>query len=416
MTTAARSLRYWEFRPDADDRRVVSSVDHYVTFDLDRGGLNNIRMAFEYAVVVAYVTRRTLVLPPRQPWYLLNFGSIHLGTAGGTTDFSDIFDIDRLARVIDTISTNEFIRRTRQRLRIPAKFENVFDQTAVPHDHAAHLKAWRVWLYEHTAVVPWNPLDTIICFPDTASVHATAQLTDSLQDDRQRVEFTHEMVGSPVMHLPSVDDHRQLGQVAAMLVSSDSELDRQIRRVLRQHVCFHPKIFELAEALLQGLPVRGFNAMHIRRNDFQYDSSRASADVSIGNVRQLLDTGKALYVATDETDVEFLDVLGEQFPVYCWRDFYGVRAGRVADDIAIPDSLVGPIEMLICACADRFVGTDLSTFSSYITRLRGYIGALDTNAYYHTHENEKPLVPNAQPDQLRGKNYLREFPVLWRDC
>ncbi len=35
--------------------------------------------------------------------------------------------------------------------------------------------------------------------------------------------------------------------------------------------------------------------------------------------------------------------------------------------------ILGMIEQIVCAAADIFVGTPLSTFTSYITRLRGYM-------------------------------------------
>jgi hypothetical protein len=34
----------------------------------DRIGFNNMRIGFEYAFALAWLTNRTLVIPPRKPW------------------------------------------------------------------------------------------------------------------------------------------------------------------------------------------------------------------------------------------------------------------------------------------------------------------------------------------------------------
>ena len=57
----------------------------------------------------------------------------------------------------------------------------------------------------------------------------------------------------------------------------------------------------------------------------------------------------------------------------------------------------------------------MSTFTSYIQRLRGYIDAPDKNIYYHnykytgySYEDE-----NLAREPQNKDNYIREFPYLW---
>ena len=66
--------------------------DKFLTFELDCGGLNNIRMQLEYVAVVAALTGRTLVLPPPDSWYLINHGPIaREGDIGGLSHYSEFF-------------------------------------------------------------------------------------------------------------------------------------------------------------------------------------------------------------------------------------------------------------------------------------------------------------------------------------
>ena len=90
----------------------AADPEKYLAFDVDIGGLNNIRMAFEYVVVLAAISGRTLVLPPPQPWYLINRGPIHEGKQGGLCEFGELFDIDVLARAVNVISAEEFVLDT----------------------------------------------------------------------------------------------------------------------------------------------------------------------------------------------------------------------------------------------------------------------------------------------------------------
>lgn len=68
-----------------------------------------------------------------------------------------------------------------------------------------------------------------------------------------------------------------------------------------------------------------------------------------------------------------------------FQDFQRYFTVRFLDDVAAPAHLgsdhlnqnhVGMVEQVICANAHTFVGTPYSTFTGYITRIRGSLGLL----------------------------------------
>ncbi len=409
-------LEYWvSSDPPRVDALPQSRAGYYLTFDVDPGGLNNIRMAFEYVAALAAVTGRTLVLPPSQPWYLLHSGPIHTGAGGGRCSFRDIFDIDALSEVVATTTTDEFIRAERDRLDIPRSLANPDGQTArvAAPMPVQDLRRWGKWLFENAHVIPWSPYDSLICVPGIEGVMRADVLTDSFVDHRELVEFTPAMNEAPVIHFPTSQPYRQLGQVAAMLACSDPELSTNMRRLLKHNIRYVPRVFEVAAKLAATLPKDGYSTLHVRRNDFQYSGSRAGPSDILDNIRGLLKDGEPLYVATDEADESFFDVFRRDRPVYRWVDFLSPRCGEILKREAIPDELVGPVEQVICATGRVFVGTELSTFSSYITRLRGYMASPDRNAYFHTTRYDQPNTARAPCSPPRGRDYLHESAVLW---
>ena len=68
----------------------------YLTFEPDEGGFNNIRMAFETALVMAMGMGRILVLPPEMNFYLLtNFSA---GDFHASFGFKDFFDLSAIVK------------------------------------------------------------------------------------------------------------------------------------------------------------------------------------------------------------------------------------------------------------------------------------------------------------------------------
>ena len=85
------------------------------------------------------------------------------------------------------------------------------------------------------------------------------------------------------------------------------------------------------------------------------------------NIKNVIPERSRLYISTDEVDKTFFDLLREHYELYFYEDVEHLIYSNISED------LIGPIEQLICARATTFIGTKLSTFSTYIYRLRGYM-------------------------------------------
>lgn len=93
-------IKYWH--PNHTDVKRgflrLPPSDRYVVFLSDCGGFNNIRQAFEYFFMFAWLTRRTLVLPPPEGWYLIDFGPMQVMKPSENekkyTEYSEFFELE----------------------------------------------------------------------------------------------------------------------------------------------------------------------------------------------------------------------------------------------------------------------------------------------------------------------------------
>ena len=194
-----QSLQYWA--EQSNSYYLAKHQQHrYVSFDADIGGLNNIRLGFEYAVVIAAITGRTLVLPPARPWYLINFGPMADGEPGGETHLGDIFDLPALSQAIPIMSAEAFIEQASKHLDIPEEFDKEAcksENKKLSHMH----QRWSDWLSANSTIVPWNPYDTLVCVPSVAAVQNATELDEHYVDGRNLVEFSPWMNAAPLIHL-----------------------------------------------------------------------------------------------------------------------------------------------------------------------------------------------------------------------
>ena len=115
---ALKRLKYW-----ATPAAALPASNKYLTFKNDCGGLNNIRIVFEYAVLVASITKRTLVLPPDEAMYLIDWGPIARSDAADKThpnsSLATFFSMRSLRAGLPVITAKEFIAKEGTRLNAP---------------------------------------------------------------------------------------------------------------------------------------------------------------------------------------------------------------------------------------------------------------------------------------------------------
>jgi len=405
-----KRISYWK-TPESGAPK--PATDKYVSFLKDCGGFNNIRMGFEYAVQMAWVTGRTLVLPPPEGWYLIDFGPITRGGqySKGQTDYHEFFDIDHLKQGLPTISARQFYEREKDRLSLPPEF-------ATEGSLESKNQNWKNFLFERFGGQPWSPLQKVVMWPSIKAYKSSANRNMDLAKQKTPVEFDSTLLASDVIHYPSCHGpngdqgiYRFLGQIANSVLFADKTKERQFKQFWRDHIHYPKEVFAAAAHMIAKMGLFAYSAVHIRRNDLQYKESFQNAKQTLNNIEPLLYPGESLYISTDETNDGFFDAIREKHRIFQYKDVLDAAKG-----IPHSEKVVNIIEQTICAGGRRFFGTQKSTFTSYIFRIRGYIGAPDTKQYWHNihYTGIDEVDAYAQP-KVSGQNYMMEDPSMWED-
>ncbi|GAB5356578.1 hypothetical protein AAMO2058_000301900 [Amorphochlora amoebiformis] len=385
------------------------STDKYITFLKDCGGFNNIRMGFEYAVLMAWVTGRTLVLPPPEGWYLIDFGPIKRGGAykRGVTKFSEFFDMEHLRAGMPVITAKEFYEKEKGRLDLKEGFEGDVLST--------ESKTWKAYLFQKFGGQAWSPLKRVVMDPSIATYKASNNQKPAMTVGRTPVEFDEELKSKAVIHFPSCHGpngdqgiYRFLGQISNSVLFADKHRETAFKSFWKNHIHYPKEVFTAAAHMIAKMGLFAYSALHVRRNDLQYK------EVYIHNIHRFpfnIYTGEVLYIATDETNSAFFDAIREKHKVFQWKDVVNEAKG-----IQYSEKVINIIEQTICAGGRRFFGTQKSTFTSYIFRMRGYMSVPDTKQYWHNiRYTGMPDVDKFAQPILGPNTYMQEDPSMWED-
>lgn len=311
----------------------------FLTFETDEGGFNNIRMAFEYFVLSAALLGRTLVLPVRCGWYLIDWAGDWATNTVST--YSDFYDIEHLNRVVPVATTLDFVETQKQRLMIP-------DGLNMNKPNWSCNWLGNMGKHGNDSWIRWiRRFDTL-------------DLSEAESQTKQIVTHFATISQGP-------GRHRRYLYHAQRLLALATRPQAAMRRLLRDNLHYRTEIVMVAEAAVHWMGGAGsFSALHVRRGDFQYKNTRIAEEAIFANVKSLLRDNERLYVSTDE-EHNFFRLFKEHHQVSLWK--YDVESHLESMGISAEPRVVGMIEQTICSMGRIFVGTSGSTFTAQIRTL-----------------------------------------------
>ena len=384
----------------------------YLTFEPDEGGWNNIRMSMETAVTMAHAMGRILVLPPRQGMYLLNKDQ---EKDNNKFTFKDFFPFDYIQSehpAVQIISFEEFLEREAMtghlkdkktgKVSFPPKNKTNWDSDKKPRGSPL----WQ-WMRTVATNPKWFFDDCLVAFPKDSSPGGDQRMYDYFNATQDGLSLRKRLLSyydnpTPVDASPKdrlrellghreglcvYDERRQDAKVFHLMGDNDSgarllvhfylflffedwKQDLWTKRFVRDHLRYLDEIqcaaARVVAAMRQkarenGDPNGNFDTFHIRRGDFQYKSTRVSADEIYENTRDVFQENSTIFIATDERALDFFEPLRKHYHIYFLKDFQHLLKG-------LNKNYFGMLDQRIASRGRVFAGAFFSTFTGYINR------------------------------------------------
>ena len=444
------NLAYWNDPQGQRDQDFVSPFSYkttttsgttdpdekFISFSPDPGGWNNIRMSMEIIFVLAAATGRTLVLPPKEPLYLLHHHKKGQARHRGFADFYPLQTAAFQSRV-KTISMEDFLQQQIDNPNSDLAIPPTLDQEALVKaaDHCDHRKASSescapIYEYlEQVGNVQSNISSTSTCMIfDETKYQTDSPPSEEIQEyihmicgkSRKVVYFTQQMQQPKLIHYDAAHkDTRLLAHFYSMIHFTNPKIDNYYKRFVRDFLHYHDSIFCAAGKIIKAVQAEGaqrgflpdangaggFSAMHIRRGDLQYKRVKIPAIEWYENTKEIWNENEILYIATDERNKTFFDDLSEHYELRFLDDYWDFAGLSELDG-----NYMGMIDTIVASRGRAFAGTWFSTFSGFIVRMRGYHGLTMKDTWYSFLPKKTALHEWEVVDEPR---YAFEWPDGW---
>jgi len=457
-----------------NDPYTPDDTERFLTFEPDHGGWNNIRMAMETALVMSHAMGRTLVLPPEKEIWELDEEDNSQKSVFGFNDFFHLDDISVEHKGFKVITMEEFLVREAMQGKLVEYGTNT---TSYPPNKqtswdGAHTKPLFEYLRKIGNTPHWEPWDCALAIPSTTEPDAVEELKTTLQsimdgsygkpkptlkefesnptpvdapmaermremladkhgksDDQKLCLYDKPLQEAKLIHIKSDDETRLLTHFYAFIFFADWKQDLWSKRFVRDHLRYVDDIMCAAARVVEAVreharknksyePNRDegiYDALHVRRGDFQYPPTQIPADELYEISKDALHQGSTIYIATDERDKSFFKPFKENYDLVFLDDFLDVIP-------TVNTNYYGMIDQLVAYKSRVFFGTWWSTLSGYVNRMRGYYitknkleGYKDGSMYSYYFFPEGRINDMRQYMPVRNAIWIREFPISWRD-
>jgi hypothetical protein len=424
----------------------------YVVFEPDRGGWNNIRMGAEVAMIFAHATGRTLVLPPPGYWYLLTQSS---DQSDNLSSFEKFYDLDKIREAVTIVTTHDFLENVAKKpgmLKVTLAKDTNVEAMVRPREKLC------AYLEKACYVEEWEPgkqfigLNLSLSYPDKLGTfdvekeQTNPRVKEMMAHGRKLRPYDAQLHNERAIYFPGDyrNEYRLLTHFYTYLYWADMHVAKIYKRIVRDRLHYHDQLFCFAGYIvkrlheeaseLTGKPIPSllhvepktgggntnldatYFSFHIRRGDFQYKETRLPAEEIWGSIRPMLNASvtRLIYISTDEKDREFFRPFTTDNSQYRLRYFSDFEADLRKKFPTFNANMIGMVEQIVCANGHTFFGTPRSSFTGYITRMRGYYrdGRYKRTFYFI----KRYMFDLQRHKKLVGPFWAREFEIAHRNA
>lgn len=355
----------WNFSEILKD---YNGENGYLIITLWPGGFNNLRMSYELGMAIAYLTNRKLVLPPKYTIYSPLYQAYEKNK--DESGIEDYFQLEETG--VKVLTFKEFceIKNLKEDIDLVKGMSKLLNYDCVKN------------VLNFEKVVP----------------------PKNFLKNRPYINSKDYFTNEEFIFL----DKNLLGDSEQTIYTS---FDLEIKKLVSKYARYKTELFDIAWQYINKLKDKSYYAIHIRRNDHQYKHLAVSAETVLENIKDIIPNGAKLYIATDHKDKNFFNLFKEKYDIYFYDDLVSALEHKYSNIIS---NWIPIIEQLICTRAIKFIGNDLSTLSSLVYKMRGFMNDIeDKNYYINTEKFQESKQCKFIEDQKYIANWARYYKDSW---